>query len=157
GGVDDAAIVRDKSLPRRSANDTGSFVQSRLPSYQVVAAAAAAPAAASTPANFAAQAFWQSSATAYGRNFSNSPRVFAGGLSALSRSSSATLRYSRKPRISSMVLRPAWLGALSHGKPKPTTAPIASRAPPGIRLAAPGCATVQRYIAPAITSAPTTS
>ena len=37
--------------------------QSRLPTYQAVAAAAV-PAAASTPANFAAQAFWQSSATA---------------------------------------------------------------------------------------------
>src|SRR5262245_36780725 len=42
GGVDDDAMVDDRSLPRRLANDTGSL--SRLPEYQVEAAAAAAPA-----------------------------------------------------------------------------------------------------------------
>ena len=63
GAVDDEEMVLARLEPRWLANDTGSRFQSRSPWYQA-AVAAAAPAAASTPANFAAQAFWQSSAIA---------------------------------------------------------------------------------------------
>jgi hypothetical protein len=57
-----------------------------------VETAAPVPAAANTLAKRRAQRFSTSSATAQGRKRSNSSGVLSGGLSALSRSSSATLR-----------------------------------------------------------------
>src|ERR1700752_3247222 len=62
GAVDEDEMVCDRSEPMWSANETGSLRQSWLPTYQPVAVAA--PAAASTPANFFAHSFCTSSATA---------------------------------------------------------------------------------------------
>src|SRR5262245_32315638 len=63
GAVEAEAMVVLRSLPRWSAKPTGSLVQELEPAYQV-AAAAVAPAAASTPAKRVAQVFSTSSAIA---------------------------------------------------------------------------------------------